>query len=76
MSDPVIETERLVLRKPSVDDEPGAAELLGDMEVMRWLGGETVPPEDVPAVIEKWMCSPTWTPDRVIVCSSARWAKC
>ena len=50
-----IETERLVLRLPWLEDAAGAAELLGDLEVMRYLGGEAVPREDVPAVIQKWI---------------------
>ena len=40
---------------PRLDDAPAAAELLGDPEVMRFLGGETVPPEDAPAVVQKWL---------------------
>src|SRR5205823_1099673 len=50
-----IETERLVLRRPRLDDAAAAADLLGDPEVMRFLGGETVPEEDVPAVVQKWI---------------------
>jgi len=50
-----LETTRLVLRMPRLDDAPAAAELLGDPEVMRFLGGETVPPEDAPAVVQKWL---------------------
>jgi RimJ/RimL family protein N-acetyltransferase len=50
-----IETERLVLRQPRLEDAPAAAEMLGDAEVMRFLGGKTVPPEDVPAVVQKWV---------------------
>jgi RimJ/RimL family protein N-acetyltransferase len=29
--------------------------MLGNPEVMRFLGGKTVPPEDVPAVMQKWL---------------------
>lgn len=50
-----LETERLVLRLPRLDDAPAAAEYLTDPEVMRFLGGETVPHEDVPRVVEKWL---------------------
>jgi RimJ/RimL family protein N-acetyltransferase len=50
-----IETARLVLRMPRLDDADGFAEYLADPEVMRFLGGETVPREDVPAVVEKWL---------------------
>src|SRR5581483_10879112 len=49
------ETARLVLRPPRLEDAPAAAELLGNAEVMRFLGGETVPPQDVPAVVQKWI---------------------
>jgi RimJ/RimL family protein N-acetyltransferase len=51
----LIETERLILRKPTLEDAAGAGEMLGDRAVMRWLGGEIVPAEDVPAVVEKWI---------------------
>jgi RimJ/RimL family protein N-acetyltransferase len=50
-----LETERLLLRMPRLEDAPAAAELLGNAEVMRFLGGETVPPEDVPTVVQKWI---------------------
>lgn len=32
--------------------------MLGDPEVMRFLGGQAVPPEEVPAVVQKWI--DTW----------------
>jgi RimJ/RimL family protein N-acetyltransferase len=51
----VIETERLLLRKPTLEDADLAAEMLGDAETMRWLGGEVVPRKDVPSVIERWI---------------------
>jgi RimJ/RimL family protein N-acetyltransferase len=50
-----IETERLLLRLPVPEDAADAARLLGDPEVMRFLGGATVSAEDVPAVVEKWI---------------------
>ena len=49
-----LETERLLLRLPVPEDAAAAAELLTDPEVMRFLGGETVPPEDIGKVVEKW----------------------
>jgi RimJ/RimL family protein N-acetyltransferase len=52
---PRLETERLLLRPPVAADAPAAAELLADPEVMRFLGGETVPAEHAPAVVEKWL---------------------
>lgn len=50
-----LETERLVLRLPRLADAPAAAEYLGDPEAMRFLGGQTVPPEDAPAVVARWI---------------------
>jgi RimJ/RimL family protein N-acetyltransferase len=44
-----------VLRLPRLEDAPAAAEYLTDPEVMRFLGGQTVPSEDAPAVVAKWM---------------------
>ena len=52
---PSLETPRLVLRVPRIDDADGFAALLADPEVMRYLGGETVPRGDVPAVLQKWL---------------------
>ena len=51
----VLETERLLLRLPRLEDEEGTAELVSDPDVMRFLGGETVPRAAVPAVVEKWL---------------------
>ena len=50
-----LETDRLILRKPRLEDAEGAFEYLGDAEVMRFLGGETVPLEDCRDVIQKWL---------------------
>jgi RimJ/RimL family protein N-acetyltransferase len=50
-----IETERLLLRMPRPDDADAVAEMLGDPEVMRFLGGQTVPREEVPATIHRWL---------------------
>ena len=44
-----------MLRRPRLDDAAAAAEMLGNDEVMRFLGGKTVPAEDVPAVVQKWI---------------------
>ncbi len=44
-----------MLRPPRLDDAPAAAEMLGSAEVMRFLDGKTVPSEDVPAVVQKWI---------------------
>jgi RimJ/RimL family protein N-acetyltransferase len=50
-----LETERLVLRLPRLADASSAAEYLTDPEVMRFLGGETVPREDAPEVMQRWL---------------------
>jgi RimJ/RimL family protein N-acetyltransferase len=50
-----LETERLVLRLPRLEDADAAAGHLGDPEVMRFLGGETVPREHVRAVVRRWL---------------------
>lgn len=50
-----LETERLLLRKPRLEDAFEAAGMLGDPEVMRHLGGETVAADAVSAVVEKWI---------------------
>jgi RimJ/RimL family protein N-acetyltransferase len=50
-----LETLRLVLRVPRLDDAEAFSEYLADPEVMRFLGGETVQREDVPSVVRKWL---------------------
>jgi RimJ/RimL family protein N-acetyltransferase len=55
VNDVEIETERLLLRVPRPEDAAGARALLGDPDVMRFLGGATVPAEDVPAVVVRWI---------------------
>jgi RimJ/RimL family protein N-acetyltransferase len=50
-----LQTSRLLLRRPRFDDADAFAEYLADPEAMRFLGGETVPREDVPSVIQKWL---------------------
>jgi RimJ/RimL family protein N-acetyltransferase len=51
----VIETERLLLRKPRPDDVAAAAELLRDPAVMRWLGGVEVDADAVAVVVQRWI---------------------
>jgi RimJ/RimL family protein N-acetyltransferase len=51
----LLTTERLLLRKPTADDAEAVIGLLGDIEVMRYLGGEPVPPEAVPAAVQRWV---------------------
>jgi len=47
-----LETERLVLLEPHPErDLDGYVELWGDPDVMRFLGGQTLPAEEVPAAI-------------------------
>ena len=50
-----IETERLSLRLPTLDDVEHAGELVGDPEVMRFLGGSVVPRRDWGAVVDVWL---------------------
>jgi RimJ/RimL family protein N-acetyltransferase len=52
-----LETERLVLRVPRLDDAQAAAEHLTDPEVMRFIGldGETVPREACSDVVRRWL---------------------
>ena len=49
-----LETERLVLRNPGLEDAEAALEYLTDPEVMRFLGG-VEPDGDARAVIERWL---------------------
>lgn len=51
----MLETERLLLRRPVPADVEVAGVLLGDPEVMHFLGGETVPADAVSTVIQKWI---------------------
>ena len=50
-----LETERLVLRKPEPEDRDGYAELWGDPEVMRFLGGRTGTPEEAARGIDRML---------------------
>jgi RimJ/RimL family protein N-acetyltransferase len=50
-----LETDRLLLRLPAAADAGDLATMLCDPEVMQFLGGTTVPRDDVPAVVEKWL---------------------
>ena len=52
-----LETERLVLRTPRLEDAPAAAEHLTDPEVMRFIGvdGATVPRPVCVEVVRKWL---------------------
>jgi [ribosomal protein S5]-alanine N-acetyltransferase len=50
-----LETERLILRKPEAGDRDGYTEIWGDPEVVRFLGGRTLPPEDIPKAIENML---------------------
>jgi len=59
----VLETERLVLRLPSPEDAAMAAEYIVDPEVMRYIGGETAPPEEAPATVERWL--DRWEQDEI-----------
>jgi RimJ/RimL family protein N-acetyltransferase len=51
----LIETERLRLRKPRLDDAHDLLEFVGDPDVMRWLGGATGDLAAAVATIERWL---------------------
>jgi RimJ/RimL family protein N-acetyltransferase len=50
-----LETERLVLRKPEPSDKVGYAEIWGDPEVVRFLGGRTQTPEEAAQGIDRML---------------------
>ena len=50
----MIETERLLLRKPRLDDATGVAEYLSDPEVMRFIGGVD-PEHEASEVVCQWL---------------------
>jgi RimJ/RimL family protein N-acetyltransferase len=50
-----LRTERLLLRRPTVDDAELAGLLLGDERVTAFLGGLTLEREHWPAVVERWI---------------------
>jgi RimJ/RimL family protein N-acetyltransferase len=53
-----IETERLLLRRPRIEDAPALLDFVGDPEVMRWIasepGGLDVATEHVERWIRRW----------------------
>jgi RimJ/RimL family protein N-acetyltransferase len=51
----LLETERLVLRKPRLDDVADVLAFVEDEEVMRWLGGTTGDRAATVATIERWL---------------------
>jgi RimJ/RimL family protein N-acetyltransferase len=53
----LLETERLVLRMPRLDDAHDLLEYVGDPDVMRWIGGETGDLETTVASIERWLAN-------------------
>jgi [ribosomal protein S5]-alanine N-acetyltransferase len=50
-----LETPRLVLRRLSPDDVDSLAPYMADPEVMRYMGGRTMTPEETAARIERFM---------------------
>jgi ribosomal-protein-alanine N-acetyltransferase len=50
-----LETERLILRKPEAGDRDGYAEIWGDPVVVRFLGGRTLGPEEIPEGIDRML---------------------
>jgi RimJ/RimL family protein N-acetyltransferase len=59
----LLETERLLLRKPRLEDAPDVLEFVGDPDVMRWLGGETGDLAAAVATIERWLAR--WEEDGI-----------
>jgi RimJ/RimL family protein N-acetyltransferase len=56
MPGPVIETERLTLRKPRLEDADDVLAFIRDPEVMYWLGGgESDDRAEAVAAIERWL---------------------
>jgi RimJ/RimL family protein N-acetyltransferase len=51
----VISTERLLLRKPTLQDVDGVLRSVSDPEVMQFTGGVTNDPADARAAIERWL---------------------
>jgi RimJ/RimL family protein N-acetyltransferase len=51
----LLETERLLLRLPRPEDAEPMSTFLADREVMRFLGGETVPHSAAPVVLQRWI---------------------
>ena len=50
-----IETERLVLREPQLEDVDDLLELVADDEVMRWIGGEAKDRAATVEHVERWI---------------------
>jgi RimJ/RimL family protein N-acetyltransferase len=59
----LLETERLVLRKPRLEDAQDVLDFVADPEVMRWIGGETGDIAMAVATIERWLAR--WEADDV-----------
>jgi RimJ/RimL family protein N-acetyltransferase len=51
----LLETERLLLRKPRLEDADDLLGLIGDDEVMRWIGGEAGGREEAIEHVERWL---------------------
>jgi RimJ/RimL family protein N-acetyltransferase len=51
----LLETERLVLRKPQLEDADDLLEYVGDPDVMRWIGGDTGDLAATVTTIERWL---------------------
>jgi RimJ/RimL family protein N-acetyltransferase len=50
-----IETERLMLRKPRLEDADDMLDFVGDDEVMRWIGGEAGDRAAAVESVERWI---------------------
>ncbi|MGH3050994.1 MAG: GNAT family N-acetyltransferase [Gaiellaceae bacterium] len=59
----MIETERLVLRKPRPEDVDAFLEFVGDAETMRWLGDGPGGHDAAARLVERWLAR--WEENRV-----------
>jgi RimJ/RimL family protein N-acetyltransferase len=55
LGESLLETERLVLRKPALDDVDDILDFVGDDELMRWIGGEAGDRAAAVDSIERWL---------------------
>jgi RimJ/RimL family protein N-acetyltransferase len=51
----LLETERLLLRKPTHEDVPAVLEFIGDPVAMEFIGAPTSDPADARAAIDRWL---------------------
>jgi RimJ/RimL family protein N-acetyltransferase len=69
----VIETERLVLRLPRLDDAEALLEFVGDEDVMRRIGDEPGGREKAEAFVARWRTPASNRLNRPGIAPSGRW---